>query len=176
MADGAEHVDDQSPSTKVADGTVISLHYTVRDEGTGQALETSAGGEPLTILYGQPGLLRAVQKALLGKIAGDSVTVTLPPEQAFGARREDAVRRLSKKYFANPKQLRPGTRTSLRTEGGGSQPVTVVKVGGKVVDVDTNHPYAGLTLTFVIDVVSARPASDDEIAHGHAHGPGGHRH
>jgi FKBP-type peptidyl-prolyl cis-trans isomerase SlyD len=154
---------------------VLSLHYTVRDEGSGRALETSAGGDPLTILYGQPGLLRPVQEALRGKAEGDEVTVTLPPEQAFGHRREDAIRRVSKKYFRNPKLLRPGARTTLQTDTG-SQPVTVIKVGGKVADIDTNHPYAGLTLTFVVQVLSVRKASEEELAHGHAHGPGGHRH
>lgn len=166
---------DRGAPPSVGDGTVVSLHYSVRDEGSGRALETSAGSEPLTILYGQPGLLPAVQQALLGKAPGERLTVTVPPERAFGPRRQDAVRRLSKKYFANPKGLRPGARTSLRTDNG-TQPVTIVKVGGKMVDVDTNHPYAGLTLTFSIDVVSVRAASADELAHGHAHGPGGHRH
>lgn len=167
--------DATASGTTVGSGTVLSLHYSVLDEGTGLALETSAGREPLTLLYGQSGMLRFVQDALAGKSAGDQVTVTVPPDQGFGDRREDAVRRVSKKYFSDPRKLRPGTRTSLRTETG-SKPVTVVKVGGKVVDVDTNHPYAGRTLTFVIDVVDVRPASSEEVAHGHAHGPGGHRH
>ncbi len=175
MVEDADSAVGDATGATVGAGTVMSLHYSLRDEGSGQMLETSAGSAPLTVLYGQRGLLHAVQQALRGKAAGAQVTVTVPPDQAFGHRREDAVRRVSKKYFGNPKQLRPGARTSLRTDNG-TQPVTVVKVGGKVVDVDTNHPYAGLTLTFVVDVLSVRPASDDEIAHGHAHGPGGHRH
>ncbi len=173
--DDTERPDGSEAAMAIGSGTVLSLHYTVRDESSGQALETSAGGEPLTMLYGQPGLLRAVQEALRGKVAGDEVTITLTPEQAFGFRREDAGRRVPKKYFPNPKLLRPGARATLRTDKG-SQTVTVVKVGGKVVDVDTNHPYAGLTLTFVMEVLTVRKASEDEVAHGHAHGPGGHRH
>lgn len=159
----------------IDDGTVATLHYTVRDEALGQPLETSAGGDPLTILYGQSGLPRPVQAALRGRAAGDEITVRLAPDEGFGQRRDDALRRVSKKYFRNPKQLRPGTRTTLQTETG-PLTVTVVKVGGKVVDVDTNHPYAGLTLAFVVEVLSVRAAGTDEIAHGHAHGPGGHRH
>lgn len=159
----------------IGTGTVLTLHYTVRDDVSGEALETSAGREPLTLLYGQSGMLTAVQEALAGKYAGEEVTVTVPPERAFGLRREDSLRRVPKKYFPNPRQLRPGLRTALRTQSG-SQPVTVVKVGGKVVDVDTNHPYAGLTLTFVVEVVDVRPATAGEIDHGHVHGPGGHAH
>jgi FKBP-type peptidyl-prolyl cis-trans isomerase SlyD len=166
---------DADGAVTVGNGTVVSLHYTVRDAESDRALETSAGGEPLTMLYGQRGLLRAVQEALRGKVAGDAVTVTLAPEQGFGQRQDDAVRRVSKKYFKEPKRLRPGMRTSLNTDSG-SQTVTVLKVGGKVVDVDTNHPYAGLTLTFAMELVAVRAASEEEIAHGHSHGPGGHSH
>lgn len=175
LTDVPDRNSDADAALTISDGTVATFHYTVRDEQSGDALETSAGGEPLTILYGQSGLLRPVQEALRGKAAGDQVTVTLPPEQAFGHRRHDAVRRVPKKYFRDPKRLRPGVRTTLRTESG-PQTVTVVKVGGKVVDVDTNHPYADRTLTFVVDVVSVREATAEEIAHGHAHGPGGHAH
>ncbi|MEQ8861603.1 MAG: FKBP-type peptidyl-prolyl cis-trans isomerase [Pseudomonadales bacterium] len=171
-------MDDEADSGSAAiigTGTVLTFHYTVRDEDSQHALETSAGGDPLTILFGQPGLLRPVQQALRGRSTGERVTVTVPPEQAFGPRRDDALKRVSKKYFGKPKSLRPGLRATLQTDSG-PQTVTIVKVGGKVVDVDTNHPYSGLTVTFVIDVLSVRPASNEEIAHGHAHGPGGHRH
>lgn len=172
MSDGSEN---DAGAPVVGEGTVLSLHYTVRDESDGRALETSAGGDPMTILFGQGGLLRSVQDALRGKAAGDQVSVTVPPEEAFGERRADAVRRLSKKYFRDARRLRAGDRTRVQTEEG-PRPVTVLKVGGKVVDVDTNHPYAGLTLTFVMEVLSVREASADEMAHGHAHGPGGHQH
>ncbi len=175
MSDHAENGDGGGDVAVIGAGTVLSFHYTVRDEVTDEALETSAGGEPLTILYGQAGLLRPVQEALQGKAAGDQVSVTVSPEQGFGFRRHDAMRRVSKKYFRDPKRLRPGARTTLHAKSG-TQSVTVLKVGGKVVDVDTNHPYASRTLTFVIDVLSVRRATEEEIAHGHAHGPGGHRH
>jgi FKBP-type peptidyl-prolyl cis-trans isomerase SlyD len=175
MSNDSERGADGGAALTVGDGTVVSFHYTVRNEQSGDALETSAGAEPLTILYGQAGLPPPVMEALRGKAVGDQVTVTVAPEHAFGRRRDDALRRVSKKYFRDPKRLRPGARTTLQTDKG-AQTVTVVKVGGKVVDIDTNHPYAGLTLTFVIDVQSVRAATDEEIAHGHAHGPGGHRH
>ncbi len=175
MSDHAEIGEGGTDEAVIGVGTVFSFHYSVRDAVTDEALETSAGGEPLTILYGQSGLLRPIQEVLQGKAAGDQVSVTVSPEQGFGHRRDDAMRRVSKKYFRDPKRLRPGARTTLHTKSG-TQSVTVLKVGGKVVDVDTNHPYASRTLTFVIDVLSVRPATEDEIAHGHAHGPGGHQH
>jgi len=153
--------------------TVATINYHLKDDD-GNTIDQSSDGS-FSYLHGANNIIPGLETALEGKQAGDEVSVTVPPERAFGQPRADAVRRLSKKYFANPRQLKPGMRTALRTESG-SQPVTVVKVGGKVVDVDTNHPYAGLTLTFVIDVVDVRPASAEEIDHGHAHGPGGHAH
>jgi FKBP-type peptidyl-prolyl cis-trans isomerase SlyD len=127
------------------------------------------------VLVGHRTLLRGLEQALEGHVAGDRISVTLPPEQAYGPRQDDRVRRVSKKYFAQPNRLRPGEVTRLRTEQG-FRAVTVVKVGGKMVDVDLNHPYAGLTLHFDLEVLDVREASAEEIAHGHVHGPGGHHH
>ena len=84
-------------------------------------------------------------------------------------------RRVQKKRLENPKRLRPGMVVFLHTETGGRH-ATVAKVGSSVVDVDFNHPFAGLTLAFRLEIVEVREAEPDEIAHGHAHGPGGHAH
>ncbi len=97
------------------------------------------------------------------------------PLDGYGLRREDQVQRLSKKYFSEPKKLRPGMQTVLRTENG-ERRVTVLKVGGKVVDVDLNHPLAGQHLHFFIDVVEVRDATASELSHSHAHSDGGHDH
>ncbi|MFM8355516.1 MAG: peptidylprolyl isomerase [Gammaproteobacteria bacterium] len=101
--------------------------------------------------------------------------MALNPEQAFGERREDFVQRLSKKYLQNAARLKPGMQTTLQTKDG-PRTVTVLKVGGKVVDVDLNHPLAGLALNFDLEVVDVRAATAEELAHGHAHGAGGHHH
>jgi FKBP-type peptidyl-prolyl cis-trans isomerase SlyD len=153
---------------------VVTLHCESRDE-SGQVLETTRGGEPLVVLVGHRALLRGLEEALEGYASGARVEVTLPPERAYGHRREGQVQRISKKNFAAPARLRPGSVTRVRTEQG-PRAVTVVKVGGKVVDVDFNHPYAGMTLHFDLEVLDVREASREEIAHGHVHGPGGHRH
>jgi FKBP-type peptidyl-prolyl cis-trans isomerase SlyD len=153
---------------------VVTLHCESRDDG-GTVVETTRGGQPLVVLMGHRMLLRGLERALEGRAAGEQVEVTLPPEQAYGPRTEDQIKRLSKKYFPEPARLRPGQVTRVRTEQG-LRAVTVVKVGGKVVDVDLNHPYAGKTLHFVLEVVEVRAATPEETAHGHVHGPGGHAH
>ena len=116
-----------------------------------------------------------MEQALTGRAAGDRFSITLEPTEAYGPRRDDAKQRVSKKYFADPKRLRPGLITQLRTEQG-ERSVMIIKVGVKMVDVDLNHPLAGRTLTFDIEVVDVREATAEEISHGHAHGPHDNHH
>lgn len=159
---------------KVEPGCVVRFHYAISDE-QGAVLESTRDGEPLAVLHGRGNVMRGVEEALEGREAGERFQVTLPPERAFGSRREDWTQRISKKHFHDPAHLRVGMQTHLRTDDG-LRPVTVVKVGGKFVDVDLNHPRAGLTLTFDLEVVEVREATAEETAHRHVHGPGGHQH
>jgi FKBP-type peptidyl-prolyl cis-trans isomerase SlyD len=165
-----------SEPLQAAKDRVVRFHYEILDESGGSVEKSRDGdGEPLAVLLGRGNLLRAIEDALMGHAAGDSFRVTLPPEQAYGVRRDDQTRRVSKKYFARPERLKPGMVTEMSTEEG-ARPVTVIKVGGKVVDVDLNHPQAGKTLTFDLEIVDVREATAEEIAHRHVHGPGGHAH
>jgi len=153
---------------------VVRLHYRIHDAADA-VVESSAGKPPLAVLLGHGNLLPALEQALLGHQAGDRFDVTLAPEDAFGPRRDDWTQRVSKKHLANAARLRPGMQAQLQTDQG-RRPVTVLKVGGKVVDVDLNHPLAGQTLRFALEVVEVREASPEELAHRHVHGPGGHPH
>ena len=130
-------------------------------------------------LHGHNELLPGLEAALDGKKAGDHFTVTLAPEQAFGLRKENAQQRVSIHQVVNPprgkRKFRPGMVVALNMQDG-VYPVVVTKVGLKMLDVDTNHPQAGKTLTFDLEVVDVRDATEEEIAHGHVHGIGGHHH
>jgi FKBP-type peptidyl-prolyl cis-trans isomerase SlyD len=153
---------------------VVSFHYTLRDsEGT--ELESSRGGEPMAALLGHENVMAGLEAALMEHLAGDAFEVTLSPEQAFGARRDGWVQRVSKKHVPKAARLKPGMIAQLPTDSG-PRAVRVVKVGSSVVDVDLNHPYAGQTVTFAVELVSVREATPEELAHGHAHGAGGHHH
>jgi FKBP-type peptidyl-prolyl cis-trans isomerase SlyD len=110
-----------------------------------------------------------------GKVAGDIFSVTVPPEEAYGMRQEGAAQRVPIKHLQGARKWRPGMIAHVQTDQGMKQ-VQVVKVGRFMADVDTNHPLAGKTLTFDIEVVDVREATAEEIAHGHAHGVGGHHH
>lgn len=157
-----------------AKNRVVRFHYELRDS-TGQPIEDSRKGDPATVLIGHRNLMPGLEDALTGRGAGEQFEVTLQPEQAFGARRPDWTQRVPKKHIANAARLKPGMQTQLNTEQG-ARTVTVVKVGNKVVDVDLNHPLAGESVTFAIELLDVREASREEISHGHVHGDGGHHH
>ena len=162
----------------IAADKVVTFHYRLSEPGQ-EVAEDSRDDQPVVYLHGHGGMLAGLEAALVGKQAGDQFTVTLPPEMAYGARRDDAVQRISVKHVMNPgkKQAvyRPGMVVRVNTDHGPRE-VTVVKAGLKTIDVDTNHPMAGRTLQFEVEVVDVRDASEEEIAHGHVHGAGGHQH
>ena len=159
---------------QITDNTVVYFHYTLKNE-SGETVETSLDGEPSAYLHGAGNILQGLERALEGKTADDSVEVTLPPEQAYGPRQADRVQRVPVKHLIFKGKLRPGLTVQVNTADG-RRPATVVKAGKFSADIDTNHPLAGQTLTFTIDIVELREASAEERAHRHVHGPGGHQH
>ena len=162
----------------IENNKVVSFHYRLSEPGQA-VFEDSHAGQAAVYLHGQQNMLAGLEEAMLGKQVGDKFTVTLPPEKAYGTRRPDAIQRVSIKHVVdsgvNKRALKPGMVVQLNT-GHATRDVTVVKVGLKTIDVDTNHPLAGRTLCFDVEVVDVREASAEEIAHGHAHGVGGHEH
>ena len=153
---------------------VVRFHYSFAGED-GQVIESSREHDPVAVLQGHGNIVRGVDDALVGHAAGDSFQVTVAPEDAYGRRMEGRTRRVAKKHVRGPKRLKPGDQVLLETTQG-IRDVTVLKVGRTVVDVDMNHPLAGQTLVFDIEILEVREAGPEEIAHGHVHGPGGHAH
>lgn len=157
---------------------VVTFHYRVSDPAQG-VIEDSHHSGPLVYLHGHGQMIRGVEDALAGKQAGDQFSVTLEPGRAYGPRQENAIQRVSINHVVGTgkKNVRyaPGTVIQVNTKDG-PRTVVVVKAGLKSVDVDTNHPLAGKTLTFDLEVVSVRDAAPEEIEHGHAHGADGHQH
>ncbi|MGK0446201.1 MAG: FKBP-type peptidyl-prolyl cis-trans isomerase SlyD [Bermanella sp.] len=154
--------------------SVVYFHYTLSGED-GKAFETSTNGHPMTFLFGHGNILPALEAEFAGKNEGDQFQVTLTPEQAYGERNEAGVQRIPIKHLATKGKLQKGQAVKVNTDKG-MRDVTIVKVGKFNVDVDTNHPLAGLTITFDVSVEQVRPAEAEELAHGHVHGVGGHHH
>jgi FKBP-type peptidyl-prolyl cis-trans isomerase SlyD len=141
----------------------------------GKVLEDAIASDPVALLHGRGNVIRGLEQALTGHSAGEEFEVVVEPADGYGPRQENQVQRLSKKYFAQPKKLRPGMQTVLQTKDG-QRPVTVIKVGGKVVDVDLNHPLAGQRLHFLVKIIEVRDATPAELSHGHAHADGHDHH
>ena len=154
--------------------TVVVFHYTLRDE-SGTELETSRGSDPNAYLHGANNIVPGLEKAMAGKTSGDVFSATVEPEGAYGQPNPDKQQRVPIKHLLFKGKLKAGMVVQLNTSDG-RVPVTVVKAGRHSADIDTNHPLAGKTLIFDIEIAEVRAASAEEIAHKHAHGPGGHHH
>jgi FKBP-type peptidyl-prolyl cis-trans isomerase SlyD len=154
-------------------GKVVQFHYDlyINDD----KIESSRDSDPMAYLHGAGNIISGLEKALNGHQSGDHVDVTIAPQDGYGLREENRIQRVPAKYLKHAGKLKPGMRVQVNTDQG-PRLVTVIKVGLKAVDVDGNHPLAGETLRFVVDIIDIRDASAEEKAHGHAHGVGGHHH
>lgn len=172
----------QESKATITDNKVVTFHYRlseVLENGIhSDWLEDSFGKQPLKYLQGFHNVIVGLERALAGKSVGDRIGITLSAEEAYGQRHEDSIRRVSNKHIRLPRgqrKLRPGMKVAVETANGLKE-VIVAKVGKFNVDVDLNHPYAGKTLYYEIEVVDIREATKEEIDHGHVHGDGGHNH
>jgi FKBP-type peptidyl-prolyl cis-trans isomerase SlyD len=158
---------------KVEDNKVVSFHYSLTDQD-GSQLESSRERQPMSYLHGARNIIPGLERAMAGKSAGDEFQVTIEPRDAYGERSEAKIQRIPSKHFTQGR-LEPGQLVSIRTRQGPVQG-TVLKVGRFNVDVDVNHPLAGKTLTFDVEITEVRDATREEVSHGHVHGPGGVEH
>lgn len=159
---------------QIANDAVASFHYSLHGED-GEQIEQSRDADPVTYLHGHGNLLPALEAKLEGLEAGATVSVALAAAEAYGERNPDAIARVPLKHLQHKGRLQPGMVVAVETQQGPRQ-VTVLKVGKFNVDVDANHPLAGRALRFEVEITEVRAATPEELAHGHAHGAGGHHH
>ncbi|MCK9564325.1 MAG: peptidylprolyl isomerase [Bacteroidales bacterium] len=164
---------------KIDNDKVVYFHYRLsgigNSEGDREPLETSDSDQPAAYLHGHHNILPALEEAMAGHSAGDEFTVALSPAQAYGERREGHQQRVPIKHLLTKGRLRPGMTVKINTADG-PRDARILKVGKFNVDLDLNHPFAGLELSFDIRITDVREASQEEIDHGHVHGAGGHHH
>lgn len=158
----------------IANDTVVRFNYTLTNSD-GDVLDKS-NGEPLAYLHGHHNIIPGLEAQMKGKGAGDKFTVTVAPEDAYGEYLAEAVQEVPRANFQGVENIEVGMQFQSQTDDGHVMLVTVKDVNDDVVVVDGNHPLAGVTLTFDVEVVDVREATADEIAHGHAHGVGGQHH
>ncbi|MCL1126361.1 FKBP-type peptidyl-prolyl cis-trans isomerase [Shewanella surugensis] len=158
----------------INDDMVVQFNYTLRDE-KGDVLETNEGHDTIAYLHGHDNMMPGVEKSIAGKEVGEKFSVTLPASETYGERNDNAEQRVSVKHLQGAKVWKPGMSALMSTDQG-QREVTIIKVGKFMATVDVNHPLSGRELTFDIELIDARDATAEEIAHGHAHGKGGHQH
>lgn len=158
----------------ISENSVVSFDYTLRNDA-GDILDTSDGGQPLVYLHGHNNIVPGLEKAMDGKKVGEHFSVTVSPEEGYGESREELKQDVPRSAFEGIDPLEPGMRFQAESDIG-PMTVTVTAVSEETVSVDGNHPLAGETLNFVVEITDIRSATDEELEHGHAHGDGGHQH
>lgn len=160
--------------TTIAKDSAAFFSYTLKDD-EGNIIDQSPEGQPLAYLHGHGNIIPGLEKQLEGKSAGETLVATVTPEEAYGEYQEQAVQQVPRENFQGVDNIEVGMQ--FQSEAGGqTMLVTVTEVTDEMVTVDANHPLAGKTLHFDVEITEVRAATEDEISHGHIHGVGGVQH
>jgi FKBP-type peptidyl-prolyl cis-trans isomerase SlyD len=158
----------------IKEGQVVELSYVLKND-KGEELDRADSKQPLAYLHGYGQIVPGLEEALEGLKVGEKKSVTVEPKEAYGEINPDLRMKIEKSHFPAGANIEPGMQFVAEV-GEGHIPFTVHKVEHEHVLVDGNHPLAGETLHFEVEVISTRQATKEELEHGHAHGPDGHHH
>lgn len=162
-------------TASIADGHVVTLHYRLTlDDGS--IADESFGGEPLVYLHGHGNIVPGLEKKLEGKSAGDKADVTVTPAEGYGDYDPTLDQKVPRSAFPADAELQVGIAFQAQTQEGKPITLWIRAIQGDEVTVSPNHPMAGQTLNFNVEIVEVREATAQEKEHGHAHGPAGHDH
>ncbi len=155
----------------IAQNDVVTIHYTLRDDSD-RVIDSSASGQPLTYLHGHGNLIPGLERELAGKNVGDRLKTRIAPADGYGEHDKAMVQQVPRRALKGIANLKVG----MRLQAGGHHTVTVTHIAGDMVTLDGNHPLAGQNLNFEVEITAIRAATEEELAHGHVHGDGGHHH
>ncbi len=154
---------------KVEEHAVVLIHYVLTNNDK-EVLDSSEGQDPLAYLHGTGHLIPGLEAQLLGKVAGDKLNVTVQPGDGYGEFNKELVQTVPSDVFEGVESIEPGMQFQTSNEGGsGGEAITVVSVENDEVTIDGNHPLAGETLHFAVDIIEVREATAEELEHGHVH-------
>lgn len=138
----------------IKDGSTVTFHYTLSVEG--KAVESSREGDPVTYVHGKGQIVPGLEKRLAGLAEGDTTSATVEPDDGYGEPDPAAVQTVPKEAFQDPGKVKVG---DVVTGEAGGQPIraTIVDVQGDEITVDLNHPLAGKTLEFDVEIVGVTP-------------------
>ena len=160
----------------ITENKVVLMHYTLKNDD-GDVMDSSIGHDPMAFIQGIGNLIPGLEKQLEGKAAGEKINATVAPEDAYGERTEDQLAKVPLDNFQSEgdEKLEVGMQVQVESNQGATVAL-VTEIEGTEVTLDLNHPLAGETLHFEVEIMDVREATSDELSHGHAHGPGGHHH
>ena len=159
---------------QISENKVVTIDYTLKDDA-GNVIDSSQGGPGLAYLHGASNIIPGLENALTGKNQGDSVNVSVQPEEAYGQRDDSMIQTVPSDMFEGT-EVQVGAQYQAMTPEGHPLTITVMEIKDDGVVIDGNHPLAGQTLHFDVTVTEVRDATQEELDHGHVHGPGGHEH
>ena len=159
---------------QIADKMVVTIDYTLKDDN-GTVLDNSTEGK-FAYMHGANNIIPGLENALAGKSAGDEVDVSVNPAEGYGERNDSMIQAVPRDMFDSEQEIQVGMQFHAESPEGEMIVVTVTEVEGDDVTVDGNHPLAGVNLNFDVKIIDIREASEEEVEHGHVHGPGDHHH
>jgi FKBP-type peptidyl-prolyl cis-trans isomerase SlyD len=159
---------------QIAQDSVVSIHYTLTSDA-GEVIDSSSGNDLLVYLQGHGNLIPGLERELTGKQAGDKLKVRIAPVDAYGELDDSLIQDVPRAAFGGTSEIQVGMQFQAQSNHG-PHTVTITKVTGDTITVDGNHPLAGKHLNFAVEVTEVRGATQEELSHGHVHGPGGHHH
>lgn len=157
---------------QIAANKAVSIHYTLTND-EGEVLDSSVDDDALIYLHGAGNIISGLEHALDGKVAGDKFKVRIAAKDAYGELEDDKVQVVTREMFEGIDKVEVGMQFHAEVSSGPGV-VTVVDIQGDDITIDGNHPLAGQALTFDVEVIDVRPATEEEKAHGHIHGAGCH--
>ncbi|QSX35415.1 peptidylprolyl isomerase [Shewanella avicenniae] len=155
---------------QITQNSAVTIHYRLTDT-QGKLIESSFDADPMVYLHGMGNLIPGLENALEGKTSGEKLDVTIDCEQAYGPYHDGLRQEVPLEAFGDIQDIVPGMRFIAETEMG-QRPVQVTEVRDNTVVVDGNHPLAGQSLVFSVEVMDVREATAEELAHGHIHAHG----
>ena len=159
---------------QIEDKKIAVMNYTLTTDD-GEVLDQSNDGS-FAYLHGANNIIPGLENALLGKKAGDALNVKVSPEEGYGERNDEMVQVVGREMFETEAEIEVGMQFHAEGPDGHPIMITIAAIEGDDVTIDGNHPLAGVNLNFDVSIVEVRDASEEEISHGHVHGPDGHHH
>ena len=161
---------------------VVSLNYKLSNHKTGEKIEETTSDNPMVFLYGVGGIIPDFETNIHGKKVGDTFEFSIEAENAYGTPSEDMIAMIPLDVFKDEEGkvdeeiFKVGALVPMSDSEGNNLRGQVLEITPEYIKMDFNHPLAGTDLHFAGEILEVREATQDEISHGHAHGPGGHHH